>query len=97
MDLQQPAVRLLTRVPNVGGTRTASCSKGRSARYAYYHCLPPCRAMNITKARFEGLFVDELERFQPRPGYLRLLKESVLRVWHDRNASNANAIGFAKN
>ena len=30
--------------------------------------------------------MDELERFQPTPGYMRLLKESVLRVWHDRKA-----------
>ena len=29
-----------------------------------YHCLPPCRAGDITKARLEGLFVDELERFR---------------------------------
>ena len=46
--------------------------------------------MNITKARLEGLFVDELERFQPTPGYMRLLKESVLRLWHDRMASVEN-------
>ncbi len=63
---------------------TASWSKGRSARYAYYHCLPPCRAVNIPKARLEGLFVDELERFQPTPGYMRTLKDSVLTVWHTR-------------
>ncbi len=74
---------------------TASWSKGRSARYAYYHCLPPCRAVNITKARLEGLFVDELERFQPTPGYMRLLKESVLRVWHDRKASVKEEVASA--
>ena len=75
---------------------TASWSKGRSARYAYYHCLPPCRSVNISKARLEGLFVDELERFQPTPGYMRLLKESVLRVWHDRKASVKNEVANAE-
>jgi site-specific DNA recombinase len=65
---------------------TGSWSKGRSGRYAYYHCVPPCRAVNITNAKLEGLFVDELERFQPTPGYMRLLKESVLRVWQERKA-----------
>ena len=75
---------------------TASWSKGRSARYAYCHCLPPCRAVNITKARLEGLCVDELERFQPTPGYMRLLKESVLRVWHDRKASVKNEVVSAE-
>ena len=52
--------------------------------------------MNITKARLEGLFVDELERFQPTPGYMRLLKESVLRVWHDRKASVKNEVASAE-
>jgi site-specific DNA recombinase len=75
---------------------TASWSKGRSARYAYYHCLPPCRAVNITKARLEGLFVDELERFQPTPGYMRLLKESVLRLWHDRRSSVKSEVASAE-
>ena len=52
--------------------------------------------MNITKARLEGVFVDELERFQPTPGYMRLLKESVLRVWHDRKASVKNQMANAE-
>jgi len=52
--------------------------------------------VNITKARLEGLFVDELERFQPTPGYMRLLKESVLRVWHDRKASVKNEVASAE-
>ena len=63
-------------------------SKGRDGgRYAYYHCRPKCHAVNIPKARLEGLFVDELERLQPTPGYMRLLKESVLRVWQERKAA----------
>ena len=52
--------------------------------------------MNITKAKLEGLFVDELERFQPTPGYMRLLKESVLRVWHDRKASVKSEVASAE-
>jgi hypothetical protein len=36
------------------------------------------------------LFVEELERFQPTPGYMRLIKESVLRVWHERKAAVRN-------
>ena len=52
--------------------------------------------MNITKAKLEGLFVDELERFQPTPGYMRLLKESVLRVWHDRKATVKNEVASAE-
>jgi hypothetical protein len=46
------------------------------------------RNLNVTKARLEGLFVDELERLQPTPGYMRLLKESVLQVWHERKSGS---------
>ena len=66
---------------------SGSWSKGRHERYAYYHCRPKCRAVNVTKARLEGLFVDELERLQPTLGYMRLLKESVLQVWHQRKGA----------
>jgi site-specific DNA recombinase len=60
---------------------TGSWSKGRSDYYAYYHCRPGCRAVNVSKAKLEGLFADELALLQPTPGYMRLLKESVLRIW----------------
>ena len=50
---------------------TGSWSKGRSARFAYYHCRPACRAINVSKTRLEGLFVEELERLQPTPAYMR--------------------------
>jgi hypothetical protein len=40
----------------------------------------------VTKATLEGLFVDELERLQPTAGYMRLVKELVLRAWQERKA-----------
>lgn len=66
---------------------TGSWSKGRSEYYAYYPCRPGCRAVNVSKARLEGLFADELPLLQPTPGYMRLLKESVLRIWKARKAA----------
>ena len=69
-----------------GRPLTASWSKGRNGRHAYYHCWRQCRAVNITKAKLEGLFVDELEQLQPTPGYMRLVKELVLRAWQERQA-----------
>jgi hypothetical protein len=66
---------------------TGSWSKGRSEYYAYYHCRPGCRAVNVTKAKLEGLFADELALLQPTPGYMRLLKESVLQIWKARKAA----------
>jgi hypothetical protein len=41
----------------------------------------------VTKARPEGLFADELALLQPTPGYMRLLKESVLQIWKVRKAA----------
>lgn len=93
-------LRAFIKCATCGRGVTASWSKGRSARYAYYHCLPPCRAVNIPKARLEAQFVEELARLQPTAGYMRMLKESVLRVWHDRKAwvksEVASAEGRAK-
>ena len=42
--------------------------------------------MNVTKSKLEGLFADELALLQPTPGYMRLLKETVLQVWEARKA-----------
>ena len=66
---------------------TGSWSKGRSDYYAYYHCRPGCRGVSMTKAKLEGLFADKLSRLQPTPGYMRLLKESVLEIWKVRKAA----------
>jgi hypothetical protein len=75
---------------------TGSWSKGRNEYYAYYHCRPGCRAVNITKAKLEGLFADELALLQPSPGYMRLLKESVLQIWKARKAAVRDEITNAE-
>ena len=75
------------RCESCGRGLTGSWSKGRREYYAYYHCRPGCRAVNVTKAKLEGLFSDELARLQPMPDYMRLVKESVLQIWKKRKAS----------
>jgi len=60
---------------------TGSWSKGRNGRYAYYHCQRQCRAVNVSKSKLEGLFVDELALLQPTPGYMRVVKDRVLHAW----------------
>jgi site-specific DNA recombinase len=80
-------LRGFVRCESCGRGLTGSWSKGRSEYYAYYHCRPGCRAVNVSKARLEGLFADELALLQPTPGYMRLLKESVLRIWKARKAA----------
>jgi DNA invertase Pin-like site-specific DNA recombinase len=80
-------LRGFVRCQSCGRGLTGSWSKGRSDYYAYYHCRPGCRAVNVAKATLEGLFADELALLQPTPGYMRLLKESVLQIWKARRAA----------
>jgi site-specific DNA recombinase len=69
-----------------GRPLTGSWSKGRNGHYAYYHCQRQCRSVNASKAALEGAFADELALLQPTPGYVRLVKDRILRVWEQRRA-----------
>ncbi len=89
-------LRGFVRCLSCGRALTGSWSKGRSEYYAYYHCRPGCRAVNVTKARLEGLFADELALLQPTPGYMRLLKESVLEIWKARKAAVREEVAQAE-
>ena len=79
-------LRGFVRCQTCGRPLTGSWSKGRSGHYAYYHCQRQCRAVNVAKGKLEGLFVDELGLLQPTPGYMRLLRDHVLRVWQQLKA-----------
>jgi site-specific DNA recombinase len=59
---------------------TASWSKGRNERYAYYHC-PKCPKVRGRREAVENAFLDHLETIKPEPGYLRLFRAIVLDVW----------------
>jgi len=77
-------LRGYVRCESCGRPLTASWSKGRSNYYAYYHCRPKCRQpLNIAKAELGEMFVDELTKLQPTPGFMRLVKDRVLRAWRD--------------
>ena len=89
-------LRAFVRCQSCGRGLTGSWSKGRSEYYAYYHCRLGCRAVNVTKATLEGLFADELALLQPSPGYMRLLKESVLQIWKARKAAVREEISMAE-
>jgi site-specific DNA recombinase len=90
-------LRAFVRCVSCGRGLTASWSKGRSEYYAYYHCRPGCRArVNVPKAKLEGLFADELALLQPSPGYMRLLKESVLQIWKARKATVRDELANAE-
>ena len=42
--------------------------------------------MNISKAKLEELFVEELARLQPTAGFMRLVKDRVLHAWREMKA-----------
>jgi site-specific DNA recombinase len=65
---------------------TASWSKGRGKYYAYYHCQSQCLRVNISKAKLEGLFVDQLALLQPSAGYMRLVNDRILHIWQQVRA-----------
>jgi site-specific DNA recombinase len=85
-------LRAYVRCEACGKPLTASWSKGRSEYYAYYHCRGRCHAMNISKAKLEELFVDELARLQPTAGFMRLVKDRVLHAWRGMKADAAQRI-----
>jgi len=88
--------RAFVRCESCGRGLTGRWSKGRSEYCAYYHCRPGCRAVNVTTAKLEGLFADELALLQPTPGSMRLLRESVLQMWKARKASVREEIATAE-
>ncbi len=66
---------------------TASWSKGRTDRYAYYRCQNrSCKAVNVRREVMERLFADFLAQLQPRPEYLRLFGEIIVDVWKQKMA-----------
>jgi site-specific DNA recombinase len=83
-------LRGFVRCEACGRPLTASWSKGRNGHYAYYHCQPQCRAINVSKTALEGAFVDQLALLQPTPGYMRLVKDRILCVWEQRRSEAKN-------
>lgn len=79
-------LRNFVRCGKCGRPLTGNWSKGNTQRYAYYRCYKNCPGVNLTKERLEQSFLAFLERLQPRREYLKLFKEAVLSVWHEKQA-----------
>lgn len=62
---------------------TGSWTRGRSARYGYYHCTS-CGRVRVPKAQLEVAFEGLLERLRPAPGFLKLFHAIVLDAWKGR-------------
>ena len=71
---------------------TASWSKGRKERYAYYRCQNrSCKSVNIRREVLERLFVEFLAHLQPKPEYLVLFGEIIRDVWRTKK-EDASAV-----
>jgi site-specific DNA recombinase len=75
-----------------GTPLTGSWSRGRTARYPYYHCRA-CKKVSVRREVLESRFVELLERLQPNASYMRLFNEVVLDVWKGRRSE---AVEIAK-
>lgn len=53
--------------PQCGKLLTGSASRGRSARYYYYHCNSKC-GVRFKSENVNSIFCKELEKFTPRAG-----------------------------
>src|SRR5207247_201818 len=56
------------------------------------HCRGRCRTVNISKAKLEEFFVDELARLQPTAGFMQLVKDRVLHAWREMKSDAAQRI-----
>jgi len=76
---------------------TASWSKGRSKKYAYYRCAQSeCKYINSPKQKMEESFTELLTQLQPKSEYLSLFRAVVLDVWKDHHAEASKVTGALK-
>ena len=71
--------------PFCGQPLTASKSKGRKKRYAYYHCYNKnCKSqIRIPKTKLESLFVDYLKDVKPSYQNIKDFKHTVKNVYKE--------------
>ena len=78
-------LRRVVRCGRCGTPLTASWSRGRSGRYAYYHCRRRgCGGTNVRKELLEDLFVSHLKALNVRSEVFGLLDAVVEDAWKDR-------------
>jgi DNA invertase Pin-like site-specific DNA recombinase len=69
---------------------TASISRGRSKRYAYYHCI--CGKTRISKEELENAFHDSLMQIQPNQDFVKLFSAVLYDVWKRKLADASNQV-----
>ena len=89
-------LRGFVRCESCGRGLTGSWSKGRSGYYAYYHCRARCRAVNVSKAKLEGLFVRRT-RTAAANAWLHAAGQGIrAAVWKARKAAVREELATAE-
>ena len=67
---------------------TGSRSKGRNAKYPYYHCANKnCeRKVSVKGEKMERQFVEFLKQLRPREEFIQLFRAVVLDVWNKKQS-----------
>lgn len=76
-------LRGFLKCPNCGKVLTASASKGRNARYPYYHCRASCK-VRYSAPLVNKAFFRELQKFKPRKATITLFRELVIGEFSDQ-------------
>lgn len=72
-----------------GRPLTGSCSRGRSAKYSYYHCYNKECSMYgkaIDKLGLENEFMNYLDEITPKKEFLKLFETTVLNLWNEKGS-----------
>lgn len=80
-------LRRYVRCPNCNSPLTASYSKGRKEKYAYYHCsCKDCGTkIRIPKDRLEKAYTEHLETIKPKTELLNLFRGILTDVYKEHN------------
>ncbi len=78
-------LRRFVRCDRCSKPMTGSSPKGRTKRYAYYHCRQ-CKGVSIRREALEARFVEALDLLRPKVEFMGLFRAVVLDVWKKRVA-----------
>lgn len=70
-------LRGFLKCPKCGKVLTASTSKGRNARYSYYHCLASC-GVRFSAPMANEAFIQSFQKFKPNKATEKLFRELVI-------------------
>lgn len=82
-------LRRFLKCPFCNKRLTGSWSKGRSKKYAYYHCTTTgCSFKPVKKERVESLFIEQLKSFEPPEGLINNFFDSINDFMKNRELEN---------